>query len=260
MGVLMKHPYFVPDTVQEDKTEDVNDMVRFISGHELFNNKMYHDALYNVLTEYEKTKDIDTIIMSWLPFLKIKTPIPHEEMFDEAKRLLPFFVNHRGDAYNWKSLCLWGLSHAHTGVPEDYGMEETDELEEQYMDWTDMSKFCPATKNWLENDFGFNSFTRVRFMLIEPGGYIKPHSDTDHSELIAINIALNMPEKCYFIVDKYGCLPLNAGDIFLFNNSYTHAVWNQSNEPRIHMIVYGGRDWNWWEKKIVENLKNVTKL
>jgi len=26
------------------------------------------------------------------------------------------------------------------------------------------------------------------------------------------------------------------------------------------MIVYGGRDWNWWEKKIVENLKNVTKL
>ena len=78
-------------------------------------------------------------------------------------------------------------------------MEETEELEEQYMDWTDMSKFCPATKNWLENDFGFNSFTRVRFMLIEPGGYIKPHSDTDHSELIAINIALNMPKKCYFI-------------------------------------------------------------
>ena len=52
----MKHPYFVPDTVQEDKTEDVDDMVRFILGHEIFNNEMYHDTLYNVLTEYEKTK------------------------------------------------------------------------------------------------------------------------------------------------------------------------------------------------------------
>jgi len=248
----MKHPYFTPDTVQDKETVELK--------HEIFNNEMYRDTLYNVLTEYEKTKDIEAITMSLLPFLKIQTSVPHKEMLDEAKRLLPFFVNHRGDAYNWKSLCLWGLSHAHTGVPEDYGMEETDELEEQYMDWTDMSKFCPTTKNWLENDFGFNSFTRVRFMLINPGGYIKPHSDTDHSELIAINIALNMPEKCCFIVDKYGCLPLNEGDIFLFNNSYTHAVWNQSNEPRIHMIVYGGRNWNWWEKKIVESLTDADKL
>jgi DNA-dependent RNA polymerase auxiliary subunit epsilon len=254
----MKHPYFdldEQDTFQEYNEDSANEVRDYVANQKTFKKEFYIDTLKEVHKKYFKNKDhFEDIILSPLPFLKIQTPIPFHEIYDEAARLLPFFVSHRANAYNWKSLCLWGLSHAHTGVPEDYGMIESDELENEYMDWTDMSKFCPTTTQWLKNDFGFRNFTRVRFMLLAPGGYIAPHNDHERRELVAINIALNMPEKCCFVVDKYGSIPIDPGDIFLFNNSYDHSLLNESSMPRIHMIIYGGRQSDWWKKRIVSSL------
>jgi len=253
----MKHPYFdldEQDTLQEYDEDFAKEVRDYVADQNTFNKDFYADTLKEVHKKYLKSKDIEDIKVSSLPFLKLPIPIPHHEIYDEAARLLPFFVSHRANAYKWKSLCLWGLSHAHTGVPEDYGMIESDELEDEYMDWTDMAKFCPTTKRWLENDFGHRNFTRVRFMLIAPGGYIAPHNDTDHQELVAINIALNQPYECNFIINTYGSIPLDPGDIFLFNNSYDHAILNESTVPRIHMIIYGGRESKWWEEKIINGL------
>ena len=253
----MKHPYFdleEQDTLQEYDEDFANEVRNYVADQKTFKKEFYADTLKSVFKKYLKSKDVEDIILSPLPFLKIQTPIPFHEIYDEAARLLPFFVSHRANAYKWKSLCLWGLSHAHTGVPEDYGMIESDELEDEYMGWTDMAKFCPTTKDWLENKFGFRNFTRVRFMLIQPGGYIAPHNDHERYELVAINIALNQPVNCDFIINTYGSIPIDSGDIFLFNNSYDHSILNESTVPRIHMIIYGGRHSGWWKERIVSSL------
>ena len=91
-------------------------------------------------------------------------------------------------------------------------------------------------------------------MLIQPGGYIAPHNDHECYELVAINIALNQPANCDFIINTYGSIPLTPGDIFLFNNSYDHSILNESTMPRIHMIIYGGRHSGWWKERIVSSL------
>jgi hypothetical protein len=259
----MRHPYFDldhQDTKQEYSEEAATEVKELIKQQTPFNKGLYVDILKEVHKKYIESKDhFEDIILSPLPFLKIQTPIPFHEIYDEAARLIPFFVKHR-DMWNWESLCLWGLSHAHTGVPEDYGMIESDELEDEYMDWTDMSKFCPITKNWLLHDFGHENFTRVRFMLLNPGGYILPHTDNERCEMVAINIALNMPAKCDFVVDGFGPMPIDPGDIFLFNNSYDHFLFNDSTVPRIHMIIYGIRKQKWWKEKIANGLLHAYNL
>ena len=45
-------------------------------------------------------------------------------------------------------------------------------------DWTELADLCPITKQWLQN-LGFKKYQRVRFMLLDPGGYINPHRDVD---------------------------------------------------------------------------------
>ena len=44
--------------------------------------------------------------------------------------------------------------------------------------------------------FPYKNYYRLRFMLLEPGGFITPHKDTDTNKLSPINMALNHPKGC----------------------------------------------------------------
>ena len=78
-------------------------------------------------------------------------------------------------------------------------------------------------------------------MLLEPGGYILPHQDRKDEEkrLSVCNISLNNPEGCNFIFKDHGRVPFeDTGSAFLMDISNVHAVYNNSDKPRIHMIIH----------------------
>jgi hypothetical protein len=98
-----------------------------------------------------------------------------------------------------------------------------------------------VTKKFLKEIWPAEFLNRVRFMMVEPGGYVLPHRDrpADQSRLSVCNISLNNPEGCEFVMDGFGKVPFdNNGSAFLMDISNFHSVWNRSDKPRIHMIIH----------------------
>lgn len=185
----------------------------------------------------------DVINRSGLPFLPLALPfdVPHAAMLTEARALRHLFVNHRSDGEDhqgWSSLCLHGLSSTQTRCHTEYGY--SDPAEAPY-GWTEIADLCPVTTAFFRDLFGYDRYARVRFMGLEPGGYILPHRDSDTDRLNAINIALNNPDGCDFVMEGKGLVPFRPGTANMLALVNRHIVWNRSSEDRIHIIVHGRR-------------------
>ena len=183
------------------------------------------------------------ILQGSLPWMELKgLDVPYKDMLAEARSLKHMFVGHRseeGQHQGWRSLCIHGIGATKTNVAETYGL---DSKTAKY-DWTEIQDQCPATVKFFKEVFPYRHYMRLRFMLLEPGGYIMPHQDHHESMLgAAINISLNNPAGCK-LVNTHGTVPFrDQGSIFFFNNHYPHCVYNGSNEDRFHIIVHGGAD------------------
>lgn len=180
------------------------------------------------------------------PWLRLLIDAPYKEMLAEARSLRHRFVVHReGDGRGWKSLCIHGISASHTDSWQSYGYTSENEV---IYDWTDIKDRAPVTVEFFKNQFPYKKYHRLRFMLLEPNGYIMPHSDNQNNNLTsAINISLNNPENC-MLTTELGTVPYSdQGSTFIFNNHYQHAVVNDSDQDRFHIIVHGHWDpprWN----------------
>ena len=163
---------------------------------------------------------------------------PWKEMYKEAEALSDKFYTHRASyGEGWKSLTLHGLDED-TQSLDTYG-DRTDTLKQ--LDWTWVADKCPVTKKFLTDVWPAEFLNRVRFMLLEPGGYILPHQDRqDHEKRLSVcNISLNNPDDCDFVLKDKGRVPFkDEGSAFLMDISNVHSVWNRSNKPRIHMIIH----------------------
>jgi Aspartyl/Asparaginyl beta-hydroxylase len=222
----------------------------------------FHDAHVNdprplYVTGLTTAEDVREL--SFLPWLPLKLPfeMPHEAMLAEAQSLYESFVPQKlqqGIAGDWNSLCVHGLSSAHTAHHKVYGFRYASEAP---YDWTDICKFCPVTHSFFRDTFGYQSYHRIRFMLLKPGGYIVPHSDTVEDRLDAINIALNQPEDCDFVMAGAGVVPFVPGRANMMSVSRRHMVWNRSNENRFHMIVLGVRDPAVWDQIVLDSYANL---
>lgn len=82
-------------------------------------------------------------------------------------------------------------------------------------------------------------------MLLEPGGYILPHADVDWKQLGPVNLALNNPDGCEFIMEDHGIIPFTNGTANMLAIGNVHAVYNNSHEDRFHIIVHGARGSAW---------------
>lgn len=193
--------------------------------------------------------------VSWIlsssgaPWIDMQLEIPAAAMLEEAKQLKKEFVKHRfSDGYGWSSLAIHGISKTHTMSANAYGLEENLDL----YHYTEIADQCPVTINFLKNLPGIR-FGRVRFMLLESQGYIKPHKDNWNNYIAsAMNISLNNPNDCRLVVENFGTLPFsNSGSALFFNNYYKHSVVNLSNEDRYHMIIHGDFDFDVWGEKLV---------
>ena len=181
---------------------------------------------------------------SKLPWLELDIEIPHEEMLYEAKALREIFVKHRDQdgegGYRhkgWRSLCIHGIDAFKTNHYEQYGYSSNKETPYQ---WTEIAEQCPVTTNFFKNVFPYKNYYRVRFMLLESGGYITPHKDTDINKLSPINIALNHPKGCLMKMQNHkGFVPFKPGSVMMLDVGNIHAYKNESEEDRYHIIVHG---------------------
>ena len=193
--------------------------------------------------------------LPWLEIMGIDAP--YTEMLAEAQSLKELFVYHRDGEEGhsgWRSLSVHGISADKTNVPETYGL---DPAKVTYQ-WTEIQDRCPVTVQFFKEVFPYNRYQRLRYMLLEPGGYIAPHSDNINSNPgAAVNISLNNPVNCR-LTNIHGTLPFrDSGSIFLFNNHYQHAVHNGSNIDRFHIIVHG--EWRSpdWQQLVVNSYKKA---
>lgn len=176
-------------------------------------------------------------------YLKADILIP-ETVYQEVQNIYAakLFTQHRSsDSRGWASATLHG---------EAYNITTYDNKNKNYH-WTTLTELAPTMTNWLKNIFPNNGkYSRCRFMLLEPGGYIKKHTDTHQykagdqlkNEICsAINIAINQPENCYLrrYDDKLE-VPFKEREVYWFNNGPFHEAGNFSKEPRFHFIIHGG--------------------
>jgi hypothetical protein len=152
-----------------------------------------------------------------------------------------YFVDHRGlDHPGWNSCCIHGIDVDKTGNYTNYGY--TDESQVTYQ-WTGLSNKVPAIANFWRQ-FPVEKYRRIRFMELEPGGYISPHSD-DPGNINALehgaplNIAVIHPENCHMVLEGFGTVPWTEGKAFLVNIRNRHSVINFSEHQRIHVIGHG---------------------
>ena len=179
-----------------------------------------------------------------IPFMQVYYPISMdvELLLQEAKQFDKNYVPHRSNKEShagWSAVVLHGISSLHTLDCTAYGYTK----DNAPMKWTDIAAMCPNILNFLNVNFPYTKFERVRIMRLEPGGYIAPHIDGgDFDHLGPINIAINNPQNCNFFMDGYGILPFADGTAMSLNiGSKTHFVLNNSNENRYHIILHGSK-------------------
>ena len=189
--------------------------------------------------------------------LKLDLKLPYEEMFAEAKALRENFIQYRTNGYDytgWWTLPLHGLGDDKGYSWQDYGYNTANDASKD-MAWTKWSLLCPITTNWLKMVFPSKRFGRVRFMLLEAGGSIGMHTDTDHSILEMVNIALSNPPECKWLWGDGSELVFNPGDAYAVNISYPHSVVNNSNKDRYHLIVHHHDSTDEWKSMMSRALK-----
>lgn len=182
---------------------------------------------------------------SGLPWLPLDIQFPHEKMAQEAKAVRDLFVSHRSGTKDggyingnkgWAALALHGISATNTQSYNMYGYKSEKEVPYQ---WTEIAERCPVTTSFFKNIYPCDTYYRVRYTIIEPGGFIYPHTDRKESALWEVNLALQNPQGFYFKLAHGGYIPFENGKAFILDVSHEHAVVNLSDEERIHMIVHG---------------------
>ena len=190
-------------------------------------NKAIHSFL-----RYRPTEDWITR-KSRCTWLKLAIDVPWEQIKQEADALYSKAVLHRAhDKFvnythqGWKSLTLHGVNSTTT--------EDTNDS----MSWTDIAELCPITKLFIEKYWIIDNTTRrIRYMWLDPQGYILPHIDREQFGLFESNIAIDHPSGCEFRFLDKGTVPFVTGTGFLVDISNRHMVVNNSNQIRTHIIV-----------------------
>jgi hypothetical protein len=161
-------------------------------------------------------------------------------MLEEARALKHKYTAHRGnESKGWKSLALYGLDeHKHENW-DHYGYATASDAAKDFR-WTESAKQCPVTMDFLMNTFPSKKYGRVRFMLLESGGYIGMHSDSKSKTYLTenINIPLNNPKECiWHWGDDNSTLFMEPGRPYAMNITYDHMITNNSDQDRYHLII-----------------------
>lgn len=176
-------------------------------------------------------------------------PMLPEHQFDELaikqelQSIDHHFVEHRAKdkvhSYGhagWFSLTLHGSDPYQTEHWDRYGFKS---LEEANYHWTKVCDILLPTTSKFVKSLPFADHGRVRIMRLAPGGHIMPHRDGAGRIFGPYNFALTNPPGCKFVVEGAGVVPFKPGLGFFVDIGKLHALHNDSDLPRYHLIVHG---------------------
>jgi hypothetical protein len=210
-------------------------------------NTEYHLPDYNPDADFEWIK-----YQSGLPWLRLNIDIPCQQILKEIQSIQSLLINHRdsyGEHLGWKSFCIHG---------KNFDATEEDPYDTRPYIWTPEAKqHMPETIKYFCTTWPQTMFARLRVMLLEPGGYISIHSDADQSVLTAINIAITQPVDCNFVMEKHGSVPFTTGSAFWLDISNRHTVFNNSDQPRWHLIVHQPIEGTDFQKLVVNSYQSL---
>lgn len=205
--------------------------------------------MINAFDFYKKYKDCQYIKPSTITddagwfYLPLKIDLKQWQY--EVSLVDEFYVPHRSlDSQGWSSCCLHGLDISYTEPATSYGF---DEFTAPYQ-WTSLSELTPTITQFFKEIFPADRYKRIRFMKLEPNGYINPHNDAPKNYQpinklkmldvgIPCNIAVVHPDNCYMTFEGIGIVPWVEGDVIVPDVTKTHSLINLSNRPRIHIIA-----------------------
>lgn len=180
---------------------------------------------------------------SKLPWMPLNLKFPRAAMLKEALAVRDRFIGHRVGGQKgyydsnkgWLALPIHAISVKHTEHPGAYGYTE----KTAPYQWTEIADLCPITTRFFKETYPCKEYYRVRFTILQPGGYIRPHTDGKDAMLWYINLALSNPKGFYFKMKGHGYVPFEEGKAMMLDTTNIHALVNLSNEERVHMIVHG---------------------
>ena len=214
----------------------------------------YIDYQYQ-LPEYNPLADFEWIrTQSGLPWLQLDLVVPYEVILSEITNIQSLMSSHRDD-YNenqgWKSFCIHGKAYNATRETEHYDDDRP------YI-WTpEAEQFMPKTVEYFKTQWPGDTFTRLRVMLLEPGGYITIHRDGTTPGLTGINVAITQPDGCDFVMEKKGRIPFQPGSAYWLDIFNRHTVFNNSKHPRWHLIVHQRLDSQKFQDVVVNSYRNL---
>ena len=96
---------------------------------------------------------------------------------------------------------------------------------------------CPNTARFLTEDLGswLCPLLEMHFSILEPGTHIRPHSDLWNFSL-NLHLAVVIPDSCRIRVGNE-TRSWQEGKCLLFDYTYEHEAWNESNERRVCLLA-----------------------
>jgi len=191
--------------------------------------------------------DTPTIDNSYFPFLKEFTE-NWEIIQAEAQEVLKFreaipgFQEISPDQYrlakeqNWKTFVLYGFG---------------ERLEKN-------ASLAPKTAEILER---VPNLQTAMFSILAPGYHIPAHKGVTKG-ILRSHIGLIIPqdrEKCRIRVDDT-ITAWKEGEIFVFDDTYEHEVWNDTDEERVILLFDFDRPMKFWGRFLNKSFLQIMKL
>jgi hypothetical protein len=220
---------------------------------------------------FEKVKEIkwvptelpNNIFESDWPYSFIDFNNDFDKMYKEIRLLeQSYFIKHRDkDKLNsyfhegWNAVTLHGIDPQKTENYDRYGFKNEEEANYK---WTEVCEFLPTITEFVKS-LNYSKYGRVRIMKLEAGGYIMPHTDGKGRIFGPFNIAINNPNNCNFMFKERGVVPFKKGRGVFLDLGLEHAVWNDSDEDRYHLIVHGHINTELINKSKIITLKELNE-
>jgi hypothetical protein len=189
-----------------------------------------------------------------VPFIDLGVAFDHEACLAEARALLGEFVPYQSDPRygirHWHGLALRALDGdpAKAAVAPSPGTNQ-----DQRYATTPVAGRCPQTMALLHDLLDWEQCRAVAFLALSPRSRIATHvDDPQHEVMRSLNVALNMPAGCEFVIDvepdgRPGpftrTVPFRPGVAMVVNVARQHHLVNDSDTVRIHVVARGPVRW-----------------
>jgi|TARA_R110000744_G_scaffold371841_1_gene483086 hypothetical protein len=162
---------------------------------------------------------------------------------------------------------VFGTQYVSSNNYDQYLVTEYDDKSdsEEEKDLTNEKKYTKLS-DWVKGTYieevlnMFESpFTRSRFCVIKPGGFILPHMDYNTNYSVRYQIPIQSNDWSFMGMQRKGENPeiknfTADGSTWFFNPGWKHSAWNMGDADRIHLVICVNGQWDLEEWDEMPNL------